>query len=232
MPVFEPTDSPIFLQTLRSLQMPIRAMLNNEKLPVTLAYGSSGETPMGLLTGKEAYPLLFLRVSTIGPNPDSPYQNGTAQRRGIPGGLSGDSVSEDGNYRTFFRLVPVRVTLEVTYYTKDAADLMGFINLWVMNKRRLNFYVKVLKTTFPIQVRPELDISVPPVDTSKDEGIFPLVTSITVDTYIGDLIRVPVLSKAKVRILTMDQARAEVGAGAREVLPPDVLSFDFSDLTV
>lgn len=102
----------------------------------------------------------------------------------------------DGYYYTF-HLKPVRLTCSVTFFSQNFNDILNYMSNWNFNAREGTFKLRTKEgMSFDIHVSIEPDINFPTKDYSEGSPL-KVVSTIILDTYVGEVYKSPELKCIK-----------------------------------
>ena len=112
------------------------------------------------------YPYMFLHLTGVSlPEQGESYNPKALLRAGVYGVIDDSKTT----YRRH-RIIPVKMSCEVSFLTNDFWQSMAFVNAWMFSvlKKDLNFNVKFDDVSYSIQVELDSTLSAPDKDNAVD----------------------------------------------------------------
>lgn len=185
-------DSPILVSSLESVKTVARRLVGNPNIRVLGITNEQYDRELGITSGSDRYyPYITIMPTDVD---DDPTYNTFALN------TDGWSVKRVENYIYKLRLVPVKFSLGLSYFTQDSKQVLHFIEKWKYNYRKCTFRLTDESEMFNVDIHVELEplLRFPTKDMEtgncyKADGVM------TLHTYAGQVVRQRIATQVELR---------------------------------
>ena len=152
--------------------------------------------------GKIEYPYANLRMPRISRRQDGALNRTATRKFGFK-----TMLEQSGHYWFKFHGVQTTCELELRIYFGDQQDLFKAIKAFFMDETQFNFTIEANEGAFAIQhnVGTDPDFGVPPLDQGEYGLELPYSTTLRLNTWVGDIHRIPNIQTIRGRVYPMTQ---------------------------